>query len=94
MIIISFFFYQTSPCFSHSHKEHFKGQKLSVVLIQKASEEDIEELFSRLNNGEPLNAAEKRNAMGGDMCVLIRDVAKHDFFKKHLSVSNKRYQHL
>src|SRR5690606_32825136 len=61
-------------------QEEFRGTSLSVVMIQDASDDDIEELFSRLNNGEPLNAAEKRNAMSGDMSKLIREVAKHKFF--------------
>lgn len=75
-------------------REEFKAASLSVVLIQNAADEDIEELFSRLNNGEPLNAAEKRNAMGGDLCKLIREIAEDAFFKKKLKISNKRYQHL
>jgi hypothetical protein len=72
----------------------FKSILLDVVLIQNADEDDIEDLFSRLNNGEPLNAAEKRNAMGGDMTKLIRDVAGLDFFKERLGFSNRRYQHM
>ncbi|AWY43628.1 DUF262 domain-containing protein [Pseudomonas putida] len=75
-------------------KEEFKGTSLSVVLIQNANDEDIEELFSRLNNGEPLNAAEKRNAKNGEMCKLIRDIAREDdFFIKKIKTTNKRYQH-
>ena len=70
----------------------FKGKSLDVVLVQNADEEDVEDLFSRLNNGEPLNAAEKRNAMGGKMCALIRDVAAKAFFST-LPFDNKRYQH-
>jgi len=66
---------------------------LAVVLIQHATEEDIEELFSRLNNGEPLNAAEKRNAMGGAMTALVREVSAHRFFRDRLRLSNDRYQH-
>ena len=64
---------------------------LSVVLIKNATEEDIEDLFSRLNNGEPLNAAEKRNAMGGDVAKLIREVAKGPFFAERLHFSNARH---
>ncbi len=75
-------------------QEEFKGTALSVVLIQNASDDDIEELFSRLNNGEPLNAAEKRNAMGGDMCRLIPEVAKHKFFTENVKIKNTRFQHL
>lgn len=66
---------------------------LSVVLIRNATEDDIEELFSRLNNGEPLNAAEKRNAMGGDLVRLIREVAHRPFFVERLHFSNGRHQH-
>jgi hypothetical protein len=67
---------------------------LSVVLIRDASEEDIEDLFSRLNNGEALNAAERRNALGGDMVRLIRDLARRPFFTERLHFSNARHQHL
>lgn len=51
------------------------GTYLSVVLIRDATVADIEELFSRLNNGVPLAAADRRNAFGGDMAALIREVA-------------------
>jgi hypothetical protein len=67
---------------------------LAVVLVQNAIEEDIEDLFSRLNSGEPLNAAEKRNAMGGDMAELVRAVARHPFIVERLGWSNDRYRHL
>ena len=79
---------------SNFWQEQFKAIQLDVVLIHEADTDDIEELFLRLNNGEPLNAAEYRNAMGGDMCDLIRKVAEHNFFKKTLyNNENKRYRH-
>lgn len=71
-----------------------KSKPLDVVLVQNATEYDIEELFSRLNNGEPLNAAEKRNNYAGDMTNLVRAVAQLSFFKDRLTVPNGRYQHL
>jgi hypothetical protein len=74
-------------------QEVLKTTFLSVVLIQNATEEDIEELFSRLNNGEPLNAAEKRNAKGGDMAQLVREVARRPFFTERLRFTNARYHH-
>lgn len=66
---------------------------LAVVLIQNATEEDIEDLFSRLNNGEPLNAAEKRNAMSGDAAKLVRAIADHRFFTDRARFTNARYHH-
>lgn len=71
-------------------QEYFRSQTIDVVEVQDADEEDIEELFSRLNNGEPLNAAEKRNAMGGNMIKLVRDVAKDDALIRLLKFSDKR----
>jgi hypothetical protein len=74
-------------------KEVLRRTYLAVVLIQNATVDDIEDLFSRLNNGEPLNAAEKRNAMGGDMAELVRRTAGHAFFSGRLGYNNARYRH-
>ncbi len=79
--------------FSEEDRETFKNISLSTVYIQNASEDDIEELFFRLNNGEPLNAAEKRNAIGGDMNLLIKEIAANGFFSEKLKFKNKRYSH-
>jgi len=72
----------------------FKRTALAVVLVQDATEEDIEDLFSRLNSGEPLNAAEKRNARGGDMAALVRVVARRPFIVDTLGWTRSRFQHL
>lgn len=75
---------------TESQREYFNSQTIDVVEVSGADEEDIEELFSRLNNGEPLNAAEKRNAMGGDMTRLIREVAKDDTLVRLLRFNDRR----
>lgn len=87
---------QAGMLFSAFHpawKQVLRSTYLAVVLIQNASEQGIEDLFSRLNNGEPLNAAEKRNAMNSDMVRLIREVATRPFFASRLRFTNARYQH-
>ena len=73
----------------------FASVELDVVIIHNADTDDIEEIFSRLNHGEPLNAAEQRNAMRGHMSALIRDreVLGHKFFRETISVSARRYKH-
>lgn len=80
--------------FSSQAKEIFKEVSLDVVVVMTKDVEEIEELFSRLNNGEKLNAAETRNAFGGNMAALVRDAAKLDFFAKKLKFPNTRYSHL
>jgi len=72
----------------------FLRTPLSVVLIRSATESDIEELFSRLNNGVALSAAERRNAFGGEMADLIRDVAGRSSLFGALGFTDGRGEHL
>lgn len=53
----------------------------------------IEDMFSRLNEAVPLNAAEKRNAIGGNVVRAITGVSNHNFFTKRVKFRNNRYQH-
>jgi Protein of unknown function DUF262 len=50
--------------------------KLSIAEIRDASEEEIRDLFLRLQDGESLNPAEKRNAMMGGMRDFVADLAE------------------
>lgn len=80
-------------------KEHpkilinFDSFVLPIIGIQTDDLDLIEDMFSRLNEAAPLNAAEKRNAFGGDMVKAIRDVASHQFFTQKVRFNNNRYQH-
>ncbi len=56
--------------------------KLTIVVVSNATEDEVAELFFRLNNGTPLTAAEVRNAMPGEVTKFVRELAKHPFFKK------------
>ncbi|MCL8251353.1 DUF262 domain-containing protein [Aeromicrobium fastidiosum] len=79
--------------FSDDAKDIIKECGLDVVVVTTKDLDDIEELFSRLNNGEKLNAAEARNAFGGSMAALVRETSKHEFFAKKLKFTNTRYAH-
>lgn len=74
-------------------KIKFDSITLPIVAISTDDLELIEDMFSRLNEAVPLNAAEKRNAFGGAIAKLITKTASHKFFKDNISFSNKRYQH-
>lgn len=71
----------------------FDSFVLPVVAVETADLDLIEDMFSRLNEAVPLNAAEKRNAIGGTMVEAIREVALHRFFANRVVFSNKRAQH-
>lgn len=62
-----------------------------VVLHSGYSEDDVEEIFLRLQNGSPLNAAEKRRALPGGMRTVVLSLAKHKFFKNLAGFSAKRF---
>ncbi len=72
----------------------FDSFVLPIVGVTTDDEFLIEDMFSRLNEAVPLNAAEKRNAMGGVAVKVIRDISHHDYFENKIIIANKRYQHL
>lgn len=74
-------------------KTRFDSKTLAVVSIQTEDLDLIEDMFSRLNEAVPLNAAEKRNAYGGPLPPVIRSLIKTDFFKSKLPITNTRYKH-
>lgn len=74
-------------------QDYFGNISLPIVALRDASEEDIEDLFLRLNSGESLKGPEKRNAMGGKMCNLIQKFARDEFFGQWTSFPMGRMQH-
>ncbi|MCX6938463.1 MAG: DUF262 domain-containing protein [Verrucomicrobia bacterium] len=74
-------------------KQRFDAFNLPVVCVETDDLELIEEMFSRLNEAVPLNAAEKRNAIGGEMARTVTEVSKNSFFTKKVKFKNTRYQH-
>lgn len=74
-------------------KNIFDSFTIPIVCVETDDIDLIEDMFSRLNEAVPLNAAEKRNAIGGRMASMIRQISTHDFFKRDVKFSNKRYQH-
>jgi hypothetical protein len=73
-------------------QENFEGYPLHCVVFDETPDEVIDEIFVRLNNGVPLNAAEKRNAISGAMRDFIKQLASESpFFTKSVAISEKRY---
>jgi len=74
-------------------RSRFDSTNLPIIEIICDDEDLIEDLFSRLNEAVPLNSAESRNAIGGPMAKIIREIADHVFFKQKVAFNNKRFQH-
>lgn len=74
-------------------KIRFDSYILPIIQVETEDIDLIEDMFSRLNEAVPLNAAEKRNALGGPMAKTIRDIALHTLFTNRVRIGNGRYQH-
>ncbi|CAG9193314.1 conserved hypothetical protein [Burkholderia gladioli] len=64
----------------------------TVMDVLTDDEHKIEELFVRLNSGEAATGAEKRNAMGGPVPAIVRELVLHPFFQKKIRFDTKRMQ--
>ena len=60
----------------------FDTYSLDVIVLSETDEEEVREMFLRLQNGTTLKAQEKRNAMAGEMRRFIKDLAAHTLFEK------------
>ncbi|MCZ8252175.1 MAG: DUF262 domain-containing protein [Hylemonella sp.] len=74
-------------------KVFFDSFNLPITVVETDDLDLIEDMFSRLNEAVPLNAAEKRNSLGGPMVGTIRNVSEHDFFVRCIRLGNRRFQH-
>lgn len=70
----------------------FENYSFSVMSVLTDSEAKINELFVRLNSSRPLNGAEIRNAMAGELPGAIRSLVEHTFFKIKASFTTARAQ--
>jgi hypothetical protein len=70
----------------------FDVYPLDVVILEDTDEDEVREMFLRLQNGTSLKAQEKRNAFPGKMRVFVHDLAQHPFFTK-VGFANARFAH-
>ena len=70
--------------------EIFENENWDVMSVVSDNEEDINELFVRLNRSKALTGSEIRNAMVGPVSDVTRTIADHSFFKETIKFSTKR----
>lgn len=68
----------------------FDVYALDVVILEDTDEDEVREMFLRLQNGTSLKAQEKRNAYPGRMRDFVKELSKHAFFEK-VPFQNSRY---
>lgn len=70
----------------------FDTYSLDVVILEETDEDEVREMFLRLQNGTSLKAQEKRNAYIGKMRDFVHDLASHPFFNS-VQFENSRYSY-
>lgn len=68
----------------------FDTYPLDVIILSQTDEEEVREMFLRLQNGTTLKAQERRNAFPGKMRDFVRTLADHPFFQ-NCGFGNSRY---
>ncbi len=71
--------------------DSFDDYEIEIEEIEDADDDELEELFRRLQLGTPLNAAENLNAINGDIRDFCHQVSKTPFFASKIPLRNTRY---
>ena len=76
---------------SSPQQDRIGNFRLSVVVIEEASESEIRQLFQRLQEGVTLNPAERRNAMEGKMRDFIENLGENQRVFSLTDISDTRF---
>lgn len=78
---------------SKNWRNRFSSYSIPVIKLSGYNDEEIRDLFRRLQHGKPLIPGEILNAFPGEIVLAMRELASHRFFKDIISMETKRYQH-
>jgi hypothetical protein len=75
-----------------NYRAYIKEFKINSVIVTDVDEETTSDIFLRLQEGMPLNSAEKLNAIRGKMRKKVIDTSQHPFLSK-VGLPNTRFAH-
>ncbi|MGA2508231.1 MAG: DUF262 domain-containing protein [Chitinispirillaceae bacterium] len=73
--------------------DRFDDFQIDIEEIENPGEQELEDLFQRLQLGTPLNTAERLNAISSELGDFCWSIAKKPFFTQKIPVKNTRYSH-
>ena len=71
----------------------FESYSIDVVILEDKSDDVVQEVFLRMQNGTSLKAQEKRNAIAGPVRDYVKKISSHNFFEECVSFKNTRFAH-
>jgi hypothetical protein len=76
-----------------SISDKFDDYILQIEEIEEAADDEVKELFQRLQLGTALNTPEKLNAIEGGLRDFLRNLSQGTFFKEKVATQDTRYAH-
>ena len=69
-------------------QDEVSGYRFSIYAIEEASDDEVEEIFARLNNSMPLSPIQKARAiMGSELASWTKELCQSSFFEHSCSFS-------
>ncbi|MEO0127651.1 MAG: DUF262 domain-containing protein [candidate division WOR-3 bacterium] len=82
--------------YSELHSEwqnRFDAYPIPTIYLEDYNDEEVRDLFRRLQHGKPLIPGEILNAYPGKIVVTMRELAKNKFFTNIIRMGAKRYKY-
>lgn len=75
------------------YRESFDEYNVTIIYLRGMTDEEIRDIYRRINSGVPLNTAERLNALPGDIVPTMRKLSEHKFFQDVCGLGRlKRYR--
>lgn len=69
-------------------KDEILGCRLSIFCLEECTDEEVEEIFARLNNSTPLSPIQKcRSVMSTELARWTKEICKMDFFQHSIGLT-------
>ena len=75
---------------STDERSYFEAYPLTIVEVTEISDEEVRELFIRLQLGIPANVGEKLNAINSNLGKFVKKIAQH-LFINNISIPTRRF---
>lgn len=69
-------------------KDEILGCRLSIFCLEDCTDEEVDEIFTRLNNATPLSPIQKcRSVMSAELAGWAKEICKMDFFQHSIGLT-------
>ena len=73
-------------------QQRFDEYPIPIIYLEGYSDEEIRDMFRRLQAGKPLTVGERLNAYAGEIVPTMRTLGNHRFFSEVIPLKLKRYR--